>query len=101
VNRGRRVLHIPSSTDAACYAALNARGVDVGISKVPVLSVEKDREAAMLAGFREIGLLWARLPDPLPLIKRLPGYGRRAVHLTHTLGRSAEARRAGASGYGS
>lgn len=57
VNRARQILHIPSSTNAACYAALNARGVDVGIPKAPVLPVEKDKEAAMLAGFREIGLL--------------------------------------------
>jgi len=57
VNRARQILHIPSSTNAACYAALNARGIDVGIPKLPVLPVEKDKEKAMLAGFREIGLL--------------------------------------------
>ena len=57
VNRARQILHIPSSTNAACYAALQARGVDVGYPKAPVLPVEEDKAAAMIAGFREIGLL--------------------------------------------
>lgn len=57
VNKARQILHIPSSTNAACYAALNARGVDVGIPLAPVLPVEQDKEAAMLAGFKQIGLL--------------------------------------------
>jgi 4-hydroxy-tetrahydrodipicolinate synthase len=57
VNRARQVLHIPSSTNAACYAALKARGVDVGIPKLPVLPVEPDKEAAMLDGFRALGML--------------------------------------------
>jgi 4-hydroxy-tetrahydrodipicolinate synthase len=57
VNRARQILHIPHSTNAACYAALQARGVDVGIPKLPVLPVEEDKAAAMIAGFREIGLL--------------------------------------------
>ncbi len=57
VNRARQILHIPSSTNAACYAALHARGVDVGYPKAPVLPVEEDKAAAMIAGFKEIGLL--------------------------------------------
>ncbi len=57
VNRARQILHIPHSTNAACYAALHARGVDVGIPKLPLLPVEEDKAAAMIKGFREIGLL--------------------------------------------
>ena len=57
VNRARQILHIPHSTNAACYAALRARGIDVGIPKLPVLPVEEDKAAAMIAGFREIGLI--------------------------------------------
>ena len=57
VNRARQVLHIPSSTNAACYAALHARGVDAGYPKRPVLPVEEEKGQAMLAAFREMGLL--------------------------------------------
>jgi len=57
VNRARQVLHIPSSTNAACYAALKARGVDAGYPKAPVLPIEEAEEKAMLAGFRELGML--------------------------------------------
>jgi len=47
----------PSSTNAACYAALKARGVDAGYPKAPVLPIEEAEEKAMLAGFRELGML--------------------------------------------
>jgi len=57
VNRARQVLHIPSSTNAACYAALKARGVDAGYPKAPVLPIEEDKERAMLDGFRQLGML--------------------------------------------
>ena len=57
VNRARQVLHIPGSTNAACYAALHARGIDVGYPKAPVLPVEEHKEAEMVAGFKQLGLL--------------------------------------------
>lgn len=57
VQRARQILHIPSSTNAACYAALQARGVDVGYPKAPILPVEEEKRQAMLAAFGEMGLL--------------------------------------------
>jgi 4-hydroxy-tetrahydrodipicolinate synthase len=57
VNRARQILHIPSSTNAACYTALHARGVDVGVPKAPVLPVQEEKAAEMLAAFRDLGLL--------------------------------------------
>ena len=57
VNRARQILHIPSSTNAACYAALKARGVDVGVPKAPVLPIEPAKETEMLAAFQGEGLL--------------------------------------------
>jgi dihydrodipicolinate synthase/N-acetylneuraminate lyase len=57
VNRARQILHIPSSTNAACYAVLHERGIDVGYPKLPILPVRDDRRAAMIAGFKEMGLL--------------------------------------------
>jgi hypothetical protein len=57
VNRARQILHIPGSTNAACYAVLHARGLDVGYPKAPILPVEEDKGAAMIAGFKEMGLL--------------------------------------------
>lgn len=57
VNRARQILHIPSSTNAACYAALRARNVDAGCPKAPVLPVTEDEERRMIAAFRDLGLL--------------------------------------------
>ena len=57
VNRARQILHMPSSTNAACYAALNARGIDVGYPKRPILPILEDKRVAMLQAFREMGLL--------------------------------------------
>lgn len=57
VNRARQILHIPSSTNAACYTVLRARGVDAGYPKAPILPVEEDKASAMLEGFRGLGLL--------------------------------------------
>ena len=57
VNRARQILHIPSSTNAACYTVLHRRGVDVGSPKLPILPPTQEHAAAMLAGFEEMGLL--------------------------------------------
>jgi dihydrodipicolinate synthase/N-acetylneuraminate lyase len=57
VNKARQILHIPSSTTAACYAALHARGIDVGYPKAPILPVKEDSREAMIVGFHEMGLL--------------------------------------------
>jgi len=57
VVKARKLLHIPSSTNAACYAGLHARGVDVGVPKRPVLPVSDDKAAEMIAAFKEMGLL--------------------------------------------
>jgi N-acetylneuraminate lyase/4-hydroxy-tetrahydrodipicolinate synthase len=57
VTKARQILHIPSSTNAACYAVLHERGVDVGYPKAPILPVREDRRVAMIAGFKEMGLL--------------------------------------------
>lgn len=57
VNKARQILHIPSSTNAACYAVLKERGIDVGYPKLPILPVRDDKGAAMIAGYKEMGLL--------------------------------------------
>ena len=57
VTRARQILHIPSSTNAACYAVLNERGIDVGYPKAPILPVREGKRAAMIAGFKDMGLL--------------------------------------------
>ena len=57
VTRARQVLHIPSSTNAACYAVLHERGIDVGYPKAPILPVREGKRAALIAGFKEMGLL--------------------------------------------
>ena len=57
VTRARQILHIPSSTNVACYAVLHERGIDVGYPKAPILPVREGKRAAMIAGFREMGLL--------------------------------------------
>ena len=57
VNKARQILHIPSSTNAACYTALKARGIDVGYPKLPILPVREDKAAAMIAAYKEMGLL--------------------------------------------
>jgi dihydrodipicolinate synthase/N-acetylneuraminate lyase len=65
INRGRQILHIPSSTNAACYYALHARGVDAGYPKAPILPVEKEKGEQMVAAFRAMGLL-----EPAPAYRR-------------------------------
>jgi dihydrodipicolinate synthase/N-acetylneuraminate lyase len=57
VVKARKMLHIPSSTNAACYTVLHARGVDAGVPKAPILPVADDKAAAMLAAFGKMGLL--------------------------------------------
>jgi N-acetylneuraminate lyase/4-hydroxy-tetrahydrodipicolinate synthase len=57
VTKARQILHIPSSTNAACYAVLHERGIDVGYPKPPILPVKQGKRAAMIAGFREMDLL--------------------------------------------
>jgi dihydrodipicolinate synthase/N-acetylneuraminate lyase len=57
VTKARQMLHIPSSTNAACYAVLHERGVDVGYPKPPILPVREDKREAMIAAFKEMGLL--------------------------------------------
>jgi N-acetylneuraminate lyase/4-hydroxy-tetrahydrodipicolinate synthase len=57
VTRARQVLHIPSSTNAACYAVLHERGIDAGSPKAPILPVREGKRAAMIAGFKDMGLL--------------------------------------------
>ncbi len=57
VVKARKILHIPASTNAACYAVLEARGVDVGHPKKPILPILPEKKAAMLNAFTEMGLL--------------------------------------------
>jgi N-acetylneuraminate lyase/4-hydroxy-tetrahydrodipicolinate synthase len=57
VNRARQVLHIPSSTNAACYAVLHERGIDAGYPKAPILPVQEEKRVAMIAAFEEMGLI--------------------------------------------
>ena len=57
VLKARQLLHIPSSTNAACYAVLRERGIDVGYPKRPILPVQEDKRVAMIAAFKDMGLL--------------------------------------------
>jgi 4-hydroxy-tetrahydrodipicolinate synthase len=57
VVKARQILHIPDSTNAACYTVLRARGIDAGWPKAPILTVAEDKADAMLAAYREMGLL--------------------------------------------
>ncbi len=57
VVKARQYLHIPSSTNAACYAVLEARGIDVGTPIKPILPVLPEKKKAMLEAFASMGLL--------------------------------------------
>jgi N-acetylneuraminate lyase/4-hydroxy-tetrahydrodipicolinate synthase len=57
VNKARQILHIPDSTNAACYAVLHERGLDVGYPKPPILLPREETKEAMFAAYREMGLL--------------------------------------------
>ncbi len=57
VNKARMILHIAKSTNAACYAMLKERGIDVGVPKRPILPVTDEELRQMRKGFIEMGLL--------------------------------------------
>jgi dihydrodipicolinate synthase/N-acetylneuraminate lyase len=57
VNKARQILHIPSSTNAACYTILKERGIDAGQPKLPILPVREDKAAAMITAYKEMELL--------------------------------------------
>lgn len=57
INEGRKMLHIAKSTNAACYAMLNERGIDVGVPRRPVLPVTTEELELMKKEFKRIGLL--------------------------------------------
>ena len=57
VVKARQYLHIPSSTNAACYAVLEARGIDVGTPKNPSSRFYLRKRTAMLEAFAAMGLL--------------------------------------------
>jgi len=57
VNEARRILHVAHSTNAACYAMLNERGIDVGMPKPPELPVTTEALNQMKKGFIRMGLL--------------------------------------------
>ena len=57
VNRARQILHIPDSTNSACYQVLHERGIDAGYPKPPVLPVDEDKGKAMVAAYQKMGLL--------------------------------------------
>lgn len=57
VNKARRILHIPGSTTAACYAVLKERGIEVGVPKKPILPVTEEKAEKMRKAFAEMGLL--------------------------------------------
>ena len=59
VNKARMLLHIAKSTNAACYAMLKERGIDVGVPKHPVLPVTDEELRQMKKAFAEMGLLKA------------------------------------------
>jgi N-acetylneuraminate lyase/4-hydroxy-tetrahydrodipicolinate synthase len=57
VVKARQILHIPSSTNAACYAVLQVRGIDAGQPAKPILPVKPEKKQAMLKAFKTMGLL--------------------------------------------
>jgi dihydrodipicolinate synthase/N-acetylneuraminate lyase len=57
VNRAREVLHIPHSTNAACYEVLRVRGVDVGYPRPPILRPEAGETDSMVSAFKALGML--------------------------------------------
>jgi len=59
VNKARMLLHIAKSTNAACYAMLKERGIDVGVPKHPILPVTDEELRQMKKTFTEMGLLKA------------------------------------------
>jgi dihydrodipicolinate synthase/N-acetylneuraminate lyase len=57
VVKARKILHIPDSTNAACYTVLRERGIDAGWPKAPILTVAEDKAEAMLDAYCQMGLL--------------------------------------------
>jgi dihydrodipicolinate synthase/N-acetylneuraminate lyase len=57
VNRARQILHIPGSTNSACYFMLKQRGIDVGIPKEPILPISDADGEAMIEQYKEMELL--------------------------------------------
>jgi len=57
VNKARMVLHIAKSSNAASYAMLKERGIDVGVPKHPILPVTDEELRQMKKAFTEMGLL--------------------------------------------
>lgn len=57
VTNASRILSMAKSTNAACYAMLKERGVDVGIPKRPILPVTDEELSQMKKAFMRIGLL--------------------------------------------
>jgi len=57
VTNASRILSMARSTNAACYAMLRERGVDVGIPKRPILPVTDEELSQMKKAFMRIGLL--------------------------------------------
>lgn len=57
VTRARQIMHIAASANAACYAMLHVRGIDAGCPKAPIMPLEQDKVAEMVAEFEQIGLL--------------------------------------------
>jgi dihydrodipicolinate synthase/N-acetylneuraminate lyase len=57
VNKARRILHVAHSTNAACYAMLNERGIDVGMPKPPELPATTEALNQMKKDFKRMGLL--------------------------------------------
>jgi len=57
VNKARQILHIPDSTNAACYAVLHERGIDAGYPKAPIIPVAEDKRVKMISAYKEMGLL--------------------------------------------
>jgi len=57
VNEARMLLHIARSGNAACYALLRERGIDVGVPKRPILPVTDEELTQMKRAFLKRGLL--------------------------------------------
>lgn len=57
INEARGILHIAKSTNAACYAMLKERGIDVDVPIRPVLPVTDEALKLMKKKFIQMGLL--------------------------------------------
>jgi 4-hydroxy-tetrahydrodipicolinate synthase len=57
VNQASKTLRIARSTNAACYAMLKERGIDVGVPKRPILPITDEELIQMRKAFARIGPL--------------------------------------------